>query len=161
MHLHLAPVAADELGDSPLAGEPISVVLADDHELMRSRLRQLLDEDELTEVIADTNDLGEAVRIVLRTQPDVLVLDMSMSSGSSIDAIRRLREQIPGTQIVVLKMEASAAYAALALEAGAIAYVLKDTADSELVEAVCSAARGERFVSPRVAALLGREPVAG
>jgi two-component system response regulator NreC len=155
------PVATAERLDPPVTEDLISVVLADDHELMRSRLRQLLDEDELIEMIADTNDLGEAVRCVLRSHPRVLVLDMSMSSGSSIDAIRRLREQAPGTEIVVLKMEASAAFAGLALEAGASAYVLKDTADSELAPAVHHAARGERFVSPRVAALLGRELAAG
>ena len=157
--LQLAPVATDERLDRP--GGLISVVLADDHELMRSRLRHLLEEDELIEVIADTNDLGEAVRSVLRSRPRVLVLDLSMSSGSSIDAIRRLRAQVPGTEIVVLKMEASAAFAGLALGAGAIAYVLKDTADSELAEAVRLAARGERFVSPRVGDLLGRELASG
>jgi DNA-binding NarL/FixJ family response regulator len=136
-------------------------VLADDHELMRSRLRHLLEEDEWIEVIADTDDLGEAVRSVLRSRPRVLVIDMSMRSGSSIDVIRHLREHAPGTEIVVLKMEASAAYAHYAFEAGAIAYVLKDTADSELAEAVRHAARGEQFVSPRVAALLGRQLAAG
>ena len=135
------------------------VVLADDHELMRSRLRHLLDEDELIEVLADSGDLGEAVRCVLRSHPRVLVLDMSMSSGSSIDAIRRLREQLPATEIVVVTMAASAAFASHVFDAGAIAYVLKDTADSELAQAVRHAARGERFLSPRVAALLGGEPV--
>ena len=122
---------------------------------MRSRLRLLLDEDGLIDVIADTNDLGEAVGLDLRDHPRVLVLDMSMSRGTSIDAIRRLREQAPATEIVVLKMDASAAYARHAFDAGAIAYVLKDTADSELAAAVRHAARGERFVSPRVATLLG------
>ena len=159
--LHLVPGATHERPGPPVAENLISVVLADDHELMRSRLRQLLDEDELIEVIADTNDLGEAIRSVLRSHPRVLVLDMSMSSGSSIDAIRRLREQAPATEIVVLKMKASAAYAGFALEAGASAYVLKDTADSELAQAVRHAARGERFVSPRVAALLEGEPASG
>jgi DNA-binding NarL/FixJ family response regulator len=155
------PVAADERLDPQVAPDLISVVLADDHELMRARLRQLLEEDELIEVVADTNDLGEAVRCVLRSHPRVLVLDMSMASGSSIDAICGLREQAPGTEIVVLKMEPSAAFAGLALEAGASAYVLKDTADSELATAVHQAARGKRFVSPRVAALLGGELAAG
>jgi len=161
LDLHLAPAAGDERLARPPAGDLIRVVLADDHELMRSRLRRVLEEDELIEVIADTSDLGEAVRSVLRSRPHVLVLDMSMPSGSSIDAIRGLREHVPGTEIVVLKMEASAAFADHAFEAGAIAYVLKDTADSELAEAVRHAARGERFVSPRIAALLGRQLAAG
>jgi len=122
---------------------------------MRARLRGLLEEDELIDVIADTNDFGEAVRFVLRNRPRVLVLDLSMPSGSSVEAIRRLRAQLPDTEIVALKMDANAGYARHALDAGAIAYVLKDTADSELAEAVRQAARGERFVSPRVAAALG------
>jgi len=128
---------------------------------MRARLRGLLEEDELIDVIADTNDFGEAVRFVLRNRPRVLVLDLSMPSGSSVDAIRRLREQLPDTEIVVLKMDANAAYARHAFDAGAIAFVLKDTADSELPEAVRHAARGERFVSPRVAVALGRELAVG
>jgi two-component system uhpT operon response regulator UhpA len=75
------------------------------------------------------------VRDVHRSRPHVLVLDLSMPSGSSIEAIRRLREYMPETEIVVLKMEASAAHARHALEAGAAAFVLKGTADTELVEA--------------------------
>ncbi len=157
-HLHLAPAAPpDERGPYGAPANLIRVVLADDHEVMRSRLRRLLDDDDRIEVIADTNDLGEAVRAVSHNHPRVLVLDMTMSSGSSIDAIRHLREYAPATEIVVLKMDASAAYARHAFDAGAIAYVLKDTADSELAEAVKHAARGERFLSPRVAAQLGGE----
>ena len=118
---------------------------------MRLRLRRLLDEDEGIDVIAETDELGAAIRYVQGGHPDVLVLDMSMPSGSSVDAIRRLRENMPETAIVVLKMEASVAYARHALDAGALAFVLKDTADTELTEAVRRAARGERYVSPRVA----------
>ena len=125
-------------------------MLADDHDLMRARLRALLTEDERFELIADTADLGEAIRQVSRARPDVLVLDMSMPSGSSAEAISALRADVPGTQIVVMKMEASAALACHSFEAGAIGYVLKDTADAELAEAVACAARGERYVSPRV-----------
>ncbi|HXR13062.1 MAG TPA: response regulator transcription factor [Solirubrobacteraceae bacterium] len=152
---HHAPSVHGEPPRRAPADKPISVVLADDHELMRARLRGLLEEDELIDVIADTNDFGEAVRFVLRNRPRVLVLDLSMPSGSSVEAIRRLRAQLPDTEIVALKMDANAGYARHALDAGAIAYVLKDTADSELAEAVRQAARGERFVSPRVAAALG------
>lgn len=132
------------------ATAPIRVVLADDHEVMRARLRALLQEDDRFELIADTADLSEAIRHVSRARPHVLVLDMSMPSGSSIEAIRSLRAEVPGTQIVVLKMEASAAFARHSFDAGAIGYVLKDTADAELAEAVACAAIGERYVSPRV-----------
>jgi len=139
----------------PAGTAVIRVVLADDHELMRLRLRRLLDEDDGIEVIAETDELGAAVRYVQAGRPDVLVLDMSMPSGSSIDAIRRLRVNVPETEIVVLKMEASVAYARHALDAGALAFVLKDTADTELAEAVRCAAGGKIYVSPRVAPGLG------
>jgi DNA-binding NarL/FixJ family response regulator len=158
LHPETAP-AVDAEGrrrERPPARDLIRVVLAEDHGLMRARLRQLLEEDELIEVIADTGELAEAVGSVFDVRPHVLVLDTSMARGSSIDAIRRLREQAPGTEIVVLKMEASAAFARHAFEAGALAYVLKDTADDELAQAVRHAARGDRFLSPRVAALSGR-----
>jgi two-component system response regulator NreC len=133
----------------------IRVVLADDHELMRERLRALLEEDGRFLVIAETADLGEAIGYVLRARPDVLVLDLSMPTGSSIAAIRRIRTEAPLTHIVVMKMEASAAFARHSFAAGASAYVLKDTADAELAEAVGLAAAGRRYVSPRVLGALG------
>jgi len=148
-NLQLAPPRAAD------ATSPIRVVLADDHEVMRARLRALLEEDGRFQLIAETADLGEAVSYVLRARPDVLVLDMSMPTGSSIEAIRRIRAEVPLTQIVVMKMEASAAFARHSFAAGAIAYVLKDTADAELAEAVGRAAAGQRYVSPRVRAALG------
>lgn len=143
-----------EPSDGSVGSLPISVVLADDHELMRARLRGLLEDDEQIDVIADTGELVEAIDCVLRAAPRVLVLDMSMPRGSSIEAIRRLRSRMPDTEIVALKMDADAAFARHAFEAGAIAFVVKDTADGELADAIRSAARGERYVSPRIAGAL-------
>ena len=100
---YLRPVRAAR----PPAAGLVEVVLADDHDLMRGRLRRVLEEDPKIRVIADTDDLGEAIRHVFRSRPRVLVLDMSMASGSSIEAIRRLRRHVPDTEVVVLKMEAS------------------------------------------------------
>jgi two-component system response regulator NreC len=87
-------------------------------------------------------------------QPHVLVLDLEMPNGSSIETIRRLHETTPETEIVVLTMEESAAFAQRALEAGAIGFVLKDRADNELALAVRAAARGDEFLSPHIAASL-------
>jgi DNA-binding NarL/FixJ family response regulator len=86
--------------------------------------------------------------------PDVLVLDLSLPEGSSIEAIRRLRERVPSVQIVVLTMEDSSVFAQQALDAGAIGFVRKDLADAELPEAVRNAARGEPYCSRRLAAQL-------
>jgi two-component system response regulator NreC len=142
-HLELAP--------DPLASDTIRVVLADDHEVMRRNLRRVLEAETGIEVIAEGADLATVMRCVQVQRPNVLVLDLSMRSGSSIEAIRRLREDVPATEIVVLKMDDNAAFAQHAIDAGAIGFVLKDTADTELPEAVRRAATRREFVSPRVA----------
>jgi two-component system response regulator NreC len=130
------------------------VVLAEDHTLMRRSLRLLLDGQDDVDVVAEAADLAAVTRNVLRHQPEVLVLDLGMPKGSSIEVIRRLREQVPRTEIVVLTMEDSPGIAQRALDAGAIGFLLKDSADTELPEAVRRATRGEEYLSPRVAARL-------
>jgi two-component system response regulator NreC len=132
----------------------IRVVLADDHTLMRRSLRRLLDRVQGVEVVAEAGDLTTVHRHVHDRLPHVLVLDLSMPGGSSIETIRRLREEVPGTEIVVLTMEDGPAFAQQSLDAGAIGFVLKDFADVELSRAVRAAARGEQYVSPRVRASL-------
>jgi two-component system response regulator NreC len=128
------------------------VVLADDHAAVRRNLRLLLDAEEDVEVIAEAADLSTVVRHVHGHVPHVLVLDLEMPNGSSVEAIRPLREQVPDTEIVVMTMETSAVFAQQAIDAGAAGFVLKDRADGELPAAVRSAARGEEYISPRVEA---------
>ena len=138
----------------PSAQEPIRVVLADDHALARRSLRLLLDGEEGVKVVAEAGDLKTVTRHVHGHRPHVLVLDLGMPDGSSIETIRRLREEVPSTEIIVLTMEDSPEFAQHALDAGAIGFVLKDFADPELNRAVRAAARGEQYVSPRVTASL-------
>lgn len=147
-HLHLA-ASEDVLGEERV---PITVVLADDHAMFRRTLRGLLDVEGTVSVIDEAADLSCAVGQVKRDQPRVLVLDLDMPNGSTIATIRRLRTQVPRTEIVVLTMEESPLVAQRLLAAGAIAFVVKDRAETELLEAVRRAARGEEFVSARVAA---------
>jgi DNA-binding NarL/FixJ family response regulator len=97
----------------------IRVVLAEDHALMRRSLRLLLDCEEHLEVVAEAWDVSSATRGVHDYHPDVLVLDLQMPHGSSLDAIWRLREQAPSTEIVALTMEQNPAFARHAIEAGA------------------------------------------
>ncbi|HEY6758750.1 MAG TPA: response regulator transcription factor [Baekduia sp.] len=142
-------------------GVPVRVVLADDHVLIRRGLRRLLDGEDRIDVIAEAHDLPAAERRVREGRPAVLVIDLSLSNGTSMDAIRRLRGQVAGTAIVVLTMEDSTVFAQQALGAGAIGFVIKHDADAELTAAVLSAARGEEYVSLRVAdrlAALRRAP---
>ena len=105
-------------------------------------------------MIAEASELTAAVRLVRAHRPDVLVLDLRMPGGSSIETIGKLREQAPDTQIVVVTMEDSPVFAQRALDAGALGFVVKDLADEELPQAVRAAARGEEYVSPRLAARL-------
>jgi two-component system, NarL family, response regulator NreC len=117
---------------------------------MRRSLRLLLDNERDIEVVAEAGELSTAIGHVRGYRPQVLVLDLRMPDGSSVQAIRRLRAQAPGTEVVAITMHEGPAFAKHALDAGAIGFVLKDTADAELAEAVRSAARGEVYTSPRV-----------
>jgi DNA-binding NarL/FixJ family response regulator len=151
--LRLAP---NPVGDGPAGHHvpTIGVVLADDHALMRRNLRLLLDHEDGVRVIAEAADLDTVTTHVYGYRPRVLVLDLGMPHGSSIETIRSLRANVPGTEIVVLTMEVSPAFAQQALDAGAIGFVVKELADAELGPAVRCAARGEEFISPGVAAQL-------
>lgn len=149
-HLHLAhPPGADGRTEEETS---ITVILADDHAALRRSLRRLLDGAQHVNVIAEASDLATAKREVHARLPRVLVLDLGLPDGSSIETVRRLREQVPHTEVVMLTMDESPLFARQAFDAGAVGFVLKDRADSELVEAVHRAARGEEYVSPRVAA---------
>jgi two-component system response regulator NreC len=145
---------AEPPASGPRAGSPITVILADDHEMIRRNLRLVLDREDGIEVIAEAADLATVSRHVAVHTPDVLVLDLRLPDGSSIGTIRHIREQAPATRIVVLTMEESPAFAQHALDAGAVAFVAKDRADRELPIAVRRAARGQEYVSPRLAARL-------
>jgi len=151
--LHLTPAPATIRADL-WPERLIRVVLADDHPLMRRSLRLLLDGEEDVDVIAEARDLPTVIRDVNKHVPNVLVLDLGMAKGSTVEVIRRLREQVPDTEIVMLTMEDTPGFAQQALDAGAIAFVRKDFADTELPEAVRSAAYGEEYLSPQVAARL-------
>ena len=139
----------------------IRIVLADDHAVVRSGLRMLLDAEEDFEVVAEAGDVDAARRYVRGHHATVLVLDLNMPGGSSLDAIPTIRAESPDTQIVVLTMQDAPAYARQALSAGALGYVLKEAADTELVEAVRRAASGETYLNPALGARIAREPPPG
>jgi len=145
-------VSAEESG--------IRIVLADDHAVVRSGLRFVLEHEDGMEVIAEAGDLSETLRKVRAIRPDVLVLDLNLGEESSLPSIPQLREEVPGTAIVVLTMQNEPGFAREALQAGAAGYVLKEAADDELVEAVRAAARGETYLNPKLGARLAAEPPA-
>ncbi len=149
--LHSVPPPGDDPEDR--AG-PITVVLADDHVLVRRSLRALLEREHDVAVLGEADDLTAARERVREHSPDVLVLDLLLRDGSSLQAIGELREQAPDTRAVVLTAEDNPLFAEHALAAGALGFVLKELADVELPEALRAAVRGARFVSPLIEAKL-------
>jgi two-component system response regulator NreC len=140
---------------------PITIVLADDHQVVRSGLRVLLESEERFQVLGEAGDVAGTLATVGVCRPRVLVLDLNMAGESSLEAIPQLREEAPETQIVVLTMQENPAFARAALRAGAIGYVLKDAADGELMTAVTLAAAGRTYLNPELGAKLASEPPEG
>ena len=138
--------------------DSISIVLVDDHEVVRNGLRMVLEAEEGFEVVAEAGDLETTRRYVRARRPRVLVLDLNLPEGSSLPAIPELREQSPDTAVVVLTMQQDPAFAREAMRAGAIGYVLKQSAGSELVDAVRAAAAGETYLNPKLGAQLAAGP---
>lgn len=137
----------------------VRIVLADDHAVVRAGLRLLLDAEDDLEVVAESGDAEGALRSVLGHKPDVLLLDLNMPGElTSLAAIAGVRERSPGTATVILTMQDDPELARMALRAGALGYVLKEAADSELVEAVRRAAAGETFLNPSLGAKLAAAP---
>jgi two-component system response regulator NreC len=144
---------------APAAERGITIVLADDHHVVRSGLRLLLDAESNFHVVADAADAEAALRSVLGHKPDVLVLDLNMPGDvTPLDAIPLVRERSATTAVVVLTMQEDPSFARRALQAGALAYVLKDAANAELVEAVRRAASGQTYLTPRLGAALAAAP---
>jgi two-component system response regulator NreC len=140
------------------ADDVITVMLADDHAVVRAGLRLLLDSEPDMNVVAEAGDVPEVMRRVAGNRPRVLVLDLNMPGESSLVAIPRILETSPETQIVVLTMQNDPVFAREALGSGALGYVLKEAADTELVDAVRHAAAGQRYVNPGLGARLAAEP---
>lgn len=136
----------------------ITVVIADDHTVVRQGLRLLIDHEEGLQVVAEAGTVPDAERLTRAHRPSVLVLDLNMPGGSSLAAIPRLREQAPETAIVVLTMQDDPAFARQALQSGALGFVLKEAADEELLEAIRLAAAGDTYLNPRLGARMAAQP---
>src|SRR3954447_23273865 len=135
-----------------------TIVVADDHAVVRSGLRLLLDAEPDLEVIAEAGDIPGAIHAVLTHRPAVMVLDLNMPGGSGLDVVTTLRASAPKTAIVVLTMQDDPAFARRAFQNGALAFVLKEAADDELLEAVRAAAQGETYLNPRLGARMAAAP---
>jgi two-component system, NarL family, response regulator NreC len=130
----------------------ITIVLTDDHAVVRGALKALLDGQDDLEVVGEAGDLESARAAIRDSQPDVLILDVNLPDGLGVDAVAGLREESPGIEIVLLTMERDLTLARRAIEAGARGYLFKDAAHLELIEAVRNASEGREYLSPSVAA---------
>jgi len=135
-----------------------TIVLADDHVVVRHGLRLVLEGEEDLRVVAEAGNVTDALRYVRAHRPSVLILDLNMPGEPSLPAIPQFLEGSPATAVVVLTMQEDPAFAREALRSGALGYVLKEAADDELVEAVRAAGRGDTYLNPRLGARLAAEP---
>jgi two-component system response regulator NreC len=128
----------------------ISIILADDHPVLRRGIRTLLEAEPDLSVVAETGDGLETLRLVERLQPDVLVLDLMMPGLSGLEVLRIIPRRSRETRVVVVSMHSNIAFVAEALKNGATGYVLKGSTEEEIIKAVREAAAWRRFLSPPV-----------
>ena len=133
---------------------PIRILLADDHNVMRHGLRLLLENHHGFEVVGEASDGRQAVELAETLKPDVAVLDIAMPNLSGIEAAKRISAALPNTPIVILSMHSDESYVLRALKAGAKGYLLKDSAEGDLIQAIRSVHAGKAFFSPEISRML-------
>jgi two-component system response regulator NreC len=134
--------------------DKLRILLGDDHTLLRQGLRKILEERRDWEVVAEASDGRDAVRQATALQPEVAILDIGMPLLNGIEATRQITRRSPGIHVLILSMHSNEAYITQALHAGARGYLLKDSADTDLIRAVSAVAAGKSFFSPAVAKIM-------
>jgi len=132
----------------------IKVLLADDHAVLRDGLRMVLDAQTGISVVGEAEDGRQALEMVERLHPDVVVMDIAMPNMNGAEATRQIKRRFPGVKVLILTMHENEQYLAQIVNAGAIGCVLKRSAGTELVTAVRAAARGESYFSPDMATMM-------
>ncbi|MBV9412028.1 MAG: response regulator transcription factor [Acidimicrobiia bacterium] len=131
--------------------QPVRLLLADDHRMLRESLRRAM-EDNGFDVVGEAPDGAEAVRLAEELRPDVILMDVTMPVLDGVEATRQVRDRVPGTQVVILTMHADKEVLVDAIRAGAAGYLVKDCSTEEVVETVRKAAAGETALSAELAA---------
>jgi two-component system response regulator NreC len=137
----------------------LRILLADDHTVVRQGLRKVLEERSDWVVVAEAGNGRDAVKQAEELKPDVAILDVAMPLLNGIEATRQIVKRSPTTRVLVLTMHSDEAYVNQILKAGATGYLLKDSADVDLIEAVAAASQGKSFFSPAVARLMADDYV--
>jgi DNA-binding NarL/FixJ family response regulator len=132
----------------------LKILIADDHTLVRQGLRKILETQPGWEVVAEAGDGREAVQQAIQLRPDVVILDLAMPRLNGVEAVQQIERRAPGVRVLVLSMYADEAYVTRAVRAGASGYLLKDSADADLIRAVTAVAQGKSFFSPTVARII-------
>lgn len=132
----------------------IRILIADDHKLMRSGLRLLIEQQPALSVVGEASDGREAVSLATSLRPDVAVVDISMPTLNGIEAAHQITQSHEEIGVIILSMHADEGYVLRALKAGAKGYLLKDSAESDLILAIRAVADGKSFFSPRVSRVL-------
>lgn len=138
----------------------ITIVVADDHAVVRGGLRRLLDAEPDLEVVAEAGDVGETKTRVAEYHPAILLLDLHMPGGGSLPALRSIRDASPSTGILILTMQDDPGYAREAMSRGARGYVLKEAEEADLLHAVRTVASGGTYLQPELGARLLTQSVA-
>jgi two-component system, NarL family, response regulator NreC len=125
-------------------------LIADDHKIMREGLRSLLEKTDNFECIAEADDGYQAVKLAMELRPDIVIMDIAMPNLNGIEATRQIKSQLPEVEVVVLSMHATRNYVLQVLQAGASAYLLKDSAFEELSTALLAISRGGMYLSPAI-----------
>jgi two-component system response regulator NreC len=139
------------------ATQAVKVVLADDHGVVRAGLRSLLEAQPNMRVVAEASDVDSALRLTRAHRPRILVLDLNMPGGDTLEAIPAILESSPDTRIVVLTMQDEPAIAQASIQAGASGYVVKDAAGDELIQAVQLVLRGDTYLHPQLGARIAAQ----
>lgn len=146
-------------GGGGVAVHAIRILIGDDHTLVRRGFRKILEDRPDWTVIAEVDNGREAVRRTVEDRPDIAILDVSMPVLSGIEAARQIVRKAPATPVLILSMHADEAYVIQALQAGVKGYLLKDSADTDLIAAVEAVSAGKSFFSPAVASVMREDYV--
>lgn len=137
----------------------IRILLADDHELIRTGIRNLIGSNKDFQIVGESADGEDALRKARELVPDVVVIDISMPKLSGIEAAKRIRSELPSVKILVLTMHENPEYVYQILKSGASGYILKNAGKDEITEAIYAVTRGSKFFSPRISELMISEYV--